>query len=139
MVDPELTEDEPVASARVLRQFAGLWLAIVGGLSAWSLYRGDAGRAIGLAVVALVIGPLGLARPMAIRPFFSLLLTLTRPIGAIVNWVILAIMFYGLFTPLALVFKLAGRDALALKRPTGTTTYWKRRRAVTDARRYFRQ
>ncbi len=139
MVDPELTEDEPVANARVLRQFAGLWLVFFAALAGWSFYRSHDSRAVAFAVAALAVGPLGLARPLAIRPFFSLLMTITRPVGAIVNRVILAIMFYGMFTPLALVFKLTGRDALVLKRPSGSGTFWKRRRAVTDLRRYFRQ
>lgn len=139
LLDPELTDDEVVASGRILRQFAGIWLVLFAALAGWALYRGHDGRAIGFTVAALVVGPLGLARPMAIRPLFSTLMTITRPIGLVVNRVILAIMFYGLFTPLALIFRLAGRDALGLKRPDGKPSYWKRRPAVTDPRRYFRQ
>ncbi|MGH9387879.1 MAG: hypothetical protein ACRD2N_26775 [Vicinamibacterales bacterium] len=139
MLDPELSDDEPVVTTRVLRQFAGIWLVFLGGLAAWSAYRGYDTRALVLAVLAVLIGPLGVVRPLAIRPLFTLLIGVTRPIGGIVTRVIVGFMFYGLFTPLALVFKLIGRDVLALKRRAGPNTYWTARQAVTDPRRYFRQ
>src|SRR5262245_59739017 len=136
MLDPELTEDEPVASTRVLRQFAGVWLVFLGTLAGWSAYQEREVRALIFASLALVVGPLGLIRPLAIRPLFSILISVTKPIGAVVTRVIVGIMFYGLFTPIALIFKLVGRDVLALKRKEGVATYWTRREAVTDPRRY---
>jgi hypothetical protein len=139
MLDPELSEDEPLATDRILRQFAGIWLVLFGGFAGWSAYQGHGARSVVLAVVAMIVGPLGLIRPGAIGPVFAILMTLTRPIGAVVTRIIVGIMFYGLFTPLALLFRLIGRDVLAVKRREGPGSYWTRRQTVADPRRYFRQ
>ena len=44
-------------------------------------------------------------------------------IGSILSPIILGLIYFGLFTPLALIMRLIGRDALRLQRPT-TDTYW---------------
>jgi len=50
----------------------------------------------------------------------------------------LALVFYGVVTPFALVFRLRGRDVLARKkRPVDS--YWSARRESNDPRSYFRQ
>jgi hypothetical protein len=61
------------------------------------------------------------------------------PLGWLVSQLVLAILFYGVFTPLALVFRLIGRDALALKKPSGEATFWRPKPTPSDPRRYFRQ
>ena len=49
---------------KVLRQFAGLWLIIFGGLALWEILRqGRIGFGGILAVLALTIGPIGVNSP----------------------------------------------------------------------------
>jgi hypothetical protein len=139
MIEPELTDDEPKTDTRILRQFALLCLVLFGTLAGWHFYHAHPVRAATFAVLAVGIGPLGLLRPQAIRWLFVALVTLTKPIGALVTRVILAVMFYGLFAPIALFFRLTGRDALVRGRRSGSKTYWTDRPRGTDARRYFRQ
>ena len=125
---------------RTLRQFAGLWIAFFGGLAHWQgLVRGRLGLALVLAVIAVVVGVLGLLRPPAIRPIFVGWMVLAFPIGLVVSHVLLGVVFYGLFTPLGLVFRLIGRDLLALKPRPDLPTYWETKPATADVRRYFRQ
>ncbi|SRR6266498_2694010 len=138
MIDPEFSDDAPAADARTLRWFAAMWLAFCGGLSLWHLYQSHPWRALIFGALALAAGPTGLVRPQTIEPLFSMLTAATRPIGAIVSRLILGVMFYGLFMPLALLFKLAGRDALFRKQQVAQSTSWIRRPDGTDARRYFR-
>src|SRR5438309_4580317 len=128
-------------TARTLRQFAALWLVFFGALAVWhGFVHGRTAVAVTGAVLALTVGPLGLAWPALVRPVFVGWLVLAFPIGWVVSRVVLAVLFYGLFTPLALAFRLAGRDALRLRRaPDGTASYWTRRPAPADVRRYFRQ
>ncbi|HYB40234.1 MAG TPA: SxtJ family membrane protein, partial [Candidatus Methylomirabilis sp.] len=95
--------------------------------------------AIACAALALSIGLLGLIRPPAIRPIFVGWMMLVFPIGWVVSHVLLALVFYGLFTPVALVFRLVGRDALALGRRRTARSYWQARRQASDARQYFKQ
>lgn len=125
---------------RMLRQFAGLWLASFGGLAAWQgLARGRVGVAVALAGLAVVVGGLGLARPALVRPIFVGWMVLAFPIGWAVSLLLLGLVYYGLFLPIGLAFRLAGRDALKLRPRTDAPTHWTPHSAPADVRRYFRQ
>jgi hypothetical protein len=126
--------------ARTLRQFAALWLLFFGTLAGASFQRdGATPRAWALAGLALAVGMAGLCRPALVRPVFVGSLVLTFPIGWVVSKVVLAGLYYGVFTPLGLAFRLAGRDVLGLRFEPAWASYWEDRPAVGDARRYFRQ
>lgn len=128
------------ASQRTLRQFAGLWLGALCALACyWGWWRGYPTTGWILAALAVTIGPLGLLAPHLIRPVWAASLIVTFPIGWLLSRVLLGVLYYGLFTPFALVFRLIGRDSLARhRRPTGET-YWIPKPAITDLRRYYRQ
>jgi hypothetical protein len=127
-------------SSRMLRQFAGLWLAFFGGFAAWQGFvRGRVGVALAIGAIAVVIGGLGLIRPQLIRPIFVGWMVLAFPIGWTVSLVLLGLVYYGLFLPIGLVFRLVGRDALQLRPRPNAMTYWTSRPEVADVRRYFRQ
>lgn len=126
-------------SVKVLRQFAGLWIVFFGGLAYWhGVVHARPAVGIVLASLAVTVGPLGLARPKAVRPIFVGWMVLAFPIGWALSRVILASVYYGLFTPLAVGFRLRGRDALGLRRPQGQKTYWTLKSIPTDQRSYFR-
>ena len=112
-------------SSRVLRQFSALVLVVFGGLAVWyGVVRDQAGSAMVLGAVAAVVGPLGLIAPRAIRPIFVAWMVVAFPIGWIVSRVLLALVFYGLFTPLGVVFRLMGRDRLHRAFRSDRATYW---------------
>jgi len=125
---------------KTLRQFAALCLFIFGGMALWeALVRGRNGLAAVLGVLALGIGPLGLLRPEWIRWFFVGWMVLAFPIGWTISQVLLAVLFYGLFMPIGLVFKLLGRDALHRARRPEVKSYWAPKPTPVDLRRYFKQ
>ena len=127
-------------TTRTLRQFAGLWLVFFGGLGLWeALGRGHSALGAGLAVAAVAIGLPGLAFPGLLRPIYVAWMVLAFPIGWTVSLIMLAILYYGLFTPIGLVFRLIGRDALQRTRRPGLETYWTPKPTPTDPRRYFKQ
>lgn len=127
-------------SPRTLRQFAGLWILFLGGLACWhGLVRGHGTLAGVLAVLALTVGPLGLIKPQAVRPVFLGCLIVTFPIGWLVSRLLLACLFYGVFTPVGLVFKLIGRDALERRYRPDQASYWEAKPMPADARSYLRQ
>ena len=127
-------------SRATLRQFAGLWLVFFGGLALWQgLVRGQTGLATLCAVLALTIGPLGLIRPGWIRPIYVGWMILAFPIGWTVSQVMLALMFYGLFMPIGLLFRLLGRDPLHRARRPGVESYWTPKPAPAGPKSYFRQ
>jgi hypothetical protein len=140
MIDPQLEHRPPVVTARTLRQFAGMWLLFVGGFACWQwLGRDRATLAAVAGALAVVVGVAGLARPQAVRPIFSGMMLLALPIGAVVSRVLLAILYYGLITPLGLLFRLLGRDALRRRRRRAPETWWVPKPMPTDVRSYFRQ
>jgi hypothetical protein len=125
---------------KTLRQFAGLWLACFGGLAAWEgLARGHTTLAAVLAGLALTVGSLGLIRPRLVRPIYVAWMVLAFPIGWTISQLILVLMFYGLFTPISLVFRLIGRDPLHRARQPGLETYWTPKPTPADPRSYFKQ
>ena len=72
------------------------------------------------AVLALTVGPIGLVRPGWLQPIYVSWMVLAFPIGWTVSQVMLAVMFYGVFTPIGLVFRLIGRDPLHRTRRPGS-------------------
>ncbi len=63
----------------------------------------------------------------------------TYPIGWLVSRLLLGVLFYGMFTPLGLLFRLLGRDALARRARPDASSYWITKEGPNDARSYFRQ
>jgi hypothetical protein len=47
--------------------------------------------------------------------------------------------YYGVFTPVALAFRVVGRDALRLRPRPNLPTYWLPKPRAADAASYFRQ
>ena len=124
---------------RMLKQFAGLWIVFFGGIAAWQhLYHQRSTLALVLAVLAVVVGPLGLVWPRAIRPVFVAWMAAAYPIGWVVSKVVLGVVFYLVFTPMGWIFRLIGRDALQLKPQPGANTYWQPKQTA-DPSGYLRQ
>ena len=125
---------------KVLRQFAGLWLFFFGGLALWEILgRGRTGFGVFLALLAVTIGPLGLLRPEWMRLIYVSWMVLAFPIGWTVSQIILLAMFFGLFTPIGLTFRLLGRDPLRRAPRSGLDSYWEPKPVPTDLGRYFKQ
>ena len=125
---------------RTLRQFAGAWLIFFLCWAAWlGLKKSHTNLGVTLGVIALVGGIGGLVRPPLLRWIFVGWMMLAFPIGWLVSLLMLAILFYGVFTPTALLLRLLGRDALNLKRPPDGTSLWLRKETPLDVRSYFRQ
>ena len=141
MIDPQVIDRHDLnVTPRMLRQFAGLWLIFFTALAAWQYWgRDHTTSATVFAALAVIVGLAGMARPPWIRPLFMLLMAIVTPIGWLVSTLLLSVLFYGVFTPFALLFQMIGRDALVRRsRPLGET-YWTRKPAIEDPRRYFRQ
>jgi hypothetical protein len=126
-------------SDKTLRQFAGLCLIVFSLAALVQLqFRHHPVAALVYGVLAVVLGPLGLIAPRAVRPVWVTWMVIAFPIGWLVSTVVLAILFYGIFTPIGLAFRMSGRDALALKRAP-RQSYWTPRPEPRSARQYFRQ
>src|SRR5207237_1080980 len=76
-------------------------------------------------------------RPGILRPLYLALTIGTYPVGWVVSHVVLAVIFYGVFTAVALVFRLLGRDALQRRLEPEAASYWQPRTPSRDPRTYF--
>lgn len=124
---------------RTLRQFGGLCLVFFGGLAIWQwLVRDNLVSAGILSGLALVLGIVGLVRPTALRLLFVAWMIAAFPIGWVISHILLLIVYYGVFTPIGLAFRVIGRDPLELRR-RDVSSYWTPKPQVADLHRYFRQ
>lgn len=135
--------------ARTLRQFGWIALgafALLGGLVAW---RGSllgfplGGATLPVASAFWAIGAAAalssLVAPRANRPLWIALSVVAFPIGYVVSVALLGILFFGVLTPVNLVFRLVGRDALQRRFDRGASSYWIERDGDVPLERYFRQ
>ncbi len=150
-IDPALAHAHgPDHSDRTVRQFALLGAALLAGLAGWNIWSAGAASSVlspsALPPSALRTGGAGVALaliggiwPAVVRPVYRLALAVTAPIGAVVSRLVLAAIYYLIFTPIALLFRLVGRDELELRRSGDRKTYWRAARGPRAARDYFRQ
>ena len=124
----------------LLRQFAGL-LVLAGGIGAlWLTWAGvDSVPLLSLAGAALLAGGLGLIWPRSLSPLFVGWMVLAWPIAWIVSMTTLAVVFYVVLTPVALVLRLLGRDALQRRLDPQRESYWEERPPLAEPTRYLRQ
>ncbi len=127
------------AGERMLKQFAGLCVAALLIAGVWQGFnRGWPDWVWALFLIAAVVAAIGWTRPLWLRPVFVAWMVAAFPIGWTVTQIVLLLIFLGLFTPVALIFRLMGRDALKLQRRQ-RDSHWEPKPVTTDVRRYFRQ
>jgi hypothetical protein len=127
-------------SEKLLRQFAGLFLLVFLALAGWRVWQGQVDVwAKSLAVLAVVVGGLGLVWPRAIRYVYTGWMIVAFPIGWTISMAVLGLLFFVLFTPIAALFKLIGRDELRLRRRDERVSHWTAKPAPSSVREYFRQ
>ena len=114
----------PELDAAGLRRFAltvGAILAVLFGLffpwlfgAAWPLWPW---------VVGGMLATWGLVAPSTLNPVYKLWMRFGLVLHRIMTPLILGIIFYGLFTPIALIMKVIGRDTMARTPDSGMDSY----------------
>ena len=121
----------------MLRQFAGLWLVFFGGLAAVAcLARADGQLGDRRWPSGVVVGVAGLVEPAVVRPIYTGWMIAAFPIGWTVSQLMLCVVFYLVFTPVGLVFRLMGATRCGLRRRDVSVLGQSRRAQAED---YFRQ
>jgi len=128
-------------SARQLRVFglsamvasivlAGAFVLVWGLALVWAIVALAAGAAILLC---------SLIAPRAARIVYMTLSAVGLPIGFVMSFVLLSAFYFLLLTPLALLFRLIGRDPLYRRFDRGRDSYWVPRKSTATLDRYFHQ
>jgi len=126
-------------SDRTLRQFAGIALVLFSAMAVIeNSVRHRPTLALAYAVAALLVGVPGLLLPRAVKPVFVGWSIVAFPIGFVVSTTVLLVLYWVVFTPLALFFRLSGRDVLERRKPV-VASYWKPTPRARDKRAYFHQ
>ena len=123
-----------------LNVFGVCWLVFLGAIGAMVLWRTRSWpAAIALWAAAAAVPALGWAVPEFMRIVYVGMAFLTLPIGLVVSFTILAVVYYLVLTPIGLVMRLLGRDAMGKRFDPQADTYWLPHRPAASMQRYFRQ
>lgn len=74
-----------------------------------------------------------------VRPVYLLLVLIGFPIGWVISHLIMLLFYYLIITPIALFFRLIGRDALQRRWNPESESYWTEHSKTDNVRRYFKQ
>ena len=122
---------------RQLRQF-GITCLFALPLAGWLL--GGAGQLVSLlATAGLLLAIAGFACPRIVKPVFIALTVAAAPIGMVIGELAILVVYFGVFLPIGLVFRVMNRDALKSKFDRRAKTYWQTKKPPRSAADYYRQ
>lgn len=113
-----------------LRKFGltiGIFLLLIAGFLFWKERPGFPYFAYiggGFALLGLIV-------PILLKPIYKVWMSFAVVMGFIMTRVILTILYFGMFTPIALIAKLLGKDLLDERWNKNATTYWVKRPVTT--------
>lgn len=121
-------------SRRALRNFGLVVGGVFLGIVAFAFWR--RGFDITPVLTAIAIGAsvlvvLALLAPRLLRPAHRVWMLLALVLGFVMTRVILAVMYYLVFTPIGLIMRVLGRDPM--NRQFGDESYWIERTVVDDS------
>jgi len=118
---------------RLLVPFVALSGAVV------RLRTGSSGASAAVWIAGGLLAAVYLAVPAARRPIFVGWNGVTYPIGWAVSHVVLAVVFYLVFTPIGFLVRHLSGDPLERRFEPARPSYWVERDGPPPAGRYFRQ
>lgn len=122
MAHEDLSRDQRVEGSSD-RSFGLVFAVVFILIAAWPLLHGVAPRwwAFGVAAVFALVAVM---RPTLLAGLNRLWIKLGVLLGKLVSPIALGVLFYGVFFPIGVVMRLAGKDPLRLKRDADAASYW---------------
>ena len=132
---------------RTFGSIGALAFALVAGVTFWrgaifgvALAPGTVLRLTSvLLALSVATAVLAFVSPRALKPLYVVLTAISLPIGFVVSYAVLALLFYLIITPFAFVFRLVGRDPLHRRIEKAAPSYWVRRKPVQEVEQYYHQ
>ena len=131
-------------AAGVLLPLGAWWMTTQTSLAGW-IWRGtplvwDGGN-ITLVAAAAAVGALAaltaLLKPVLLRYPFIILSVLTAPIGLVLGEVLVATIYFGIFAPIGVLFRVTGRNPLQWRFQPVAKSYWQPKRYRRTPQSYF--
>ena len=126
-----------MTSSRMQERKSALTVGIVlVALAAWSAYRSRDAAIWVFGSLGVTLVAAGLFLPAAARAFHAVWMRLAHALGWVNSRILLALLFYLVMTPMGLIQRLVGRDALRRRGP-GYSTYWIPRSSPKQSKEQF--
>ena len=127
-------------SKRDLKIFAILLIVFFSFVASWLRFKHDMPDAARVVLaVSVVLGIVCFFVPTVSRIVYVGWMIAVFPIGWVVSHVLLAVIYFGVFTSFGMIMRLLGHDPMQRKFDPTATTYWIRRAEQPKPERYFRQ
>ena len=81
----------------------------------------------------------GLVAPRTLKPIYLAVSLIAIPIGMVIGELVLLLIYFAVFLPIGLVFRLMKRDRLQLRIDRQATTYWQRKKQPAGPASYYHQ
>ena len=123
-----------------LKVFGAAWLVCFGALGGVVLHRAGSGGLVATVWLAAIVVPsIGWCAPGFMRLVYIGMSLLAFPLGLVVSYLVLAVVYYCVFTPIGLLMRSVGHDPMERRYDHTAESYWVARRGADNLRRYFRQ
>ena len=126
------------ATIKQIRQFGLLVGIVLVAVGCWQLYRQT------YPIVRIVLWSIGsflfaggLLWPQILKPFYVSWMLLAHMLSWVNTRIILGVIFYLIFTPIALVMRIVQRDGLQKKINKSASSYWTQRTAPKNIKEHF--
>jgi hypothetical protein len=127
-------------SGRQLMVFGLCWLATFGILGGMACLKTGLSATVCMTwIIAVLVPAIGLLWPSVLRIVYLLLAYFTFPIGFVVSYLILAVVYYLVLTPIGFAMWLTGYDPMQRRFDRDAATYWTPRKQDESTEQYFRQ
>lgn len=133
----KLVEVNWAPTPKQLRQFGLLCLVALPFLG-W-LWSASTSAMVWLAGIGVGLALVGLTFPTALKPVFIGLMLIALPIGMVISEVVMLLIYFGVFLPIGICFKIMKRDALKRSLDPQRESYWEPKAAAKNAGSYYRQ
>lgn len=125
-------------TTRQLRQFGGISLLALP-LLGWFWSGGHLATTAVLAAIGATLCAASWVAPRAVKPVFLGFSLLAIPLGFVIGEIALLLIYFGLFLPMALCFRLMRRDALQRTIDRRARSYWQPKPQPAGPASYYRQ
>ena len=132
--------DKKEVTKKQLRTFGIALSILLGIIGLIHLLKGNAPQNFWFWGAAGVVFLATLSVPILIKPIYRVAIFIAHILGWINTRIILGLIYYLLFTPIAIIMKILGRDALNRKFDKEAKSYWNiRERTLIPKEQYLRQ